>query len=114
MAVKLYRPISPARRGMTTRDSSEITKRTPQKSLVQSKRTGSGRNNDGRITVRHRGGGVKRFYRLVDFKAQAEGEAKVVGIEYDPNRSAHVALVENAAGERNYILAGIGMKVGTT
>ncbi len=111
MAVQLYKPTTPARRGMTSADNSAITKKRPQKSLTVSKKTGSGRNNQGRITVRHRGGGVKRAYRLVDFKAPWTS-AKIVAIEYDPNRTANLALVELEGGQRAYILAGSGMKVG--
>lgn len=111
MAIKLYNPTTPARRGMTTSDTSTITKKKPQKSLLVAKKAGSGRNNQGKITIRHRGGGVKRFYRLVDFKA-AFPEAKVTAIEYDPNRSARIALVEIKDGQKAYVLAGSGMKVG--
>lgn len=111
MAIKLYNPTTPARRGMTTADTSTITKKKPQKSLLVAKKVGSGRNNQGKITIRHRGGGVKRFYRLVDFKALFP-EARVIAIEYDPNRSARIALVELPGGQRAYVLAGSGMKVG--
>jgi len=111
MAIKLYNPTTPARRGMTTADTSTITKKKPQKSLLVAKKVGSGRNNQGKITIRHRGGGVKRFYRLVDFKALFN-EAKVVAIEYDPNRSARIALVEIKDGGKAYLLAGSNMKVG--
>jgi large subunit ribosomal protein L2 len=111
MALKAYNPTTPARRGMTSADTATITKRKPQKSLLIKTKTGSGRNNQGRITVRHRGGGVKRFYRLVDFKG-AFTEGKVLAIEYDPNRSARIALVEVKGGSRVYVLAGSGMKTG--
>lgn len=113
MAIKTYKPTTPARRGMTTADSAAITKKRPQKSLVVIKKTGSGRNNQGKITIRHRGGGVKRFYRLVDFNLVAS-EATVKAIEYDPNRSANIALIELADGKSGYILAGAGMKPGDT
>src|SRR5476649_192185 len=93
MAVKLYKPTTPGRRGMTSRDTSAITKQTPEKSLIVAKKAGSGRNNQGKITVRHRGGGVKRFYRLVDFDFKSVTTAVVTAIEYDPNRSANIALV---------------------
>jgi len=112
MAVKLYKPTTPARRGMTTADTSAITKKRPEKSLLVAKKAGSGRNNQGKITVRHRGGGVKRFYRLVDFDFKAVSSAVVAAIEYDPNRSANIALVQLEGGKKAYILAGSGMKVG--
>ncbi len=111
MAIKLYKPTTPARRGMTTADTAAITKKRPQKSLLVAKKTGSGRNNQGKITIRHRGGGVKRFYRLVDFNLVTSG-ATVKAIEYDPNRSAHIALIELADGRHGYILAGAAMKPG--
>ena len=112
MAIKLYKPTTPARRGMTTRDSANLTKKRPEKSLLVPKRATSGRNNQGKITIRHRGGGVKRHYRLVDFKFAEAGKAEVLAIEFDPNRSAHLALVQLSDGAKAYILAGSGMKVG--
>src|SRR3954468_23109345 len=113
MAVKLYKPTTPARRGMTTQDTSTITKKKPERSLIViKKKAGSGRNNQGKITIRHRGGGVKRFYRLVDFDFKAVASAIVEAIEYDPNRSAHIALVRIDGGKLAYILAGSGMKTG--
>jgi large subunit ribosomal protein L2 len=112
MAIKLYKPTTPARRGMTTADYATITKKKPEKSLLVAKKVGSGRNNQGKITIRHRGGGVKRFYRLVDFSFVAGKQAVVTAIEYDPNRSAHIALVELEGGTKAYVLAGSGMKVG--
>jgi large subunit ribosomal protein L2 len=111
MAVKLYKPTTPARRGMTTSDTSAITKKKPERSLLVAKKAGSGRNNQGKITVRHRGGGVKRFYRLVDFKMLGL-KGKITAIEYDPNRTANIALVELQGGKKAYVLAGSGMKVG--
>ncbi|HSH31271.1 MAG TPA: 50S ribosomal protein L2, partial [Candidatus Saccharimonadales bacterium] len=114
MAIKLYKPTSPARRGMTTADTAAITKKRPQKSLLVAKKVGSGRNNQGKITIRHRGGGVKRFYRLVDFSFVAGQTGAVTAIEYDPNRSAHIALVKLDTGQVAYVLAGSGMKVGDT
>ncbi|HVE80624.1 MAG TPA: 50S ribosomal protein L2 [Candidatus Dormibacteraeota bacterium] len=111
MALKLYKPTTPARRGMVAADTSTITKKKPEKSLLVAKKTGSGRNNQGRITTRHRGGGAKRFYRLVDFKA-AGLKGKIIAIEYDPNRTARIALVELESGKKAYVLAGSGMKVG--
>ena len=112
MPVKTYKPTTPGRRGMTTADTAVVTKQRPTKSLLVAKKAGSGRNNQGRITTRHRGGGVKRHYRLVDFKIQPGLAGTVKAIEYDPNRSAHIALLELAGGQPAYILAGTGMKVG--
>ena len=111
MAIRKYKPTTPARRGMTTADTSSLTASKPQKSLLVAKKVGSGRNNQGKITIRHRGGGVKRFYRLIDF-GSGIGQATVKTIEYDPNRSAHIALVEIEGGRKGYILAGSGMKPG--
>src|ERR1700749_565382 len=99
MAVSTYKPTTPARRGMTTADTASITKKKPQKSLTVAKKSGSGRNNQGRITIRHRGGGVKRAYRLVDFQS-LWSDAKVIAIEYDPNRTARIALIELEDGQR--------------
>ncbi len=112
MAIKLYKPTTPARRGMTTADRDGLTKKKPEKSLLVAQKTGSGRNNQGKITVRHRGGGVKRFYRLIDFDFKSVASAVVVALEYDPNRSAHIALVQFDDGKKAYIIAGSGMKVG--
>ena len=113
MGIKTYNPYTPSRRQMTGSDFSEITKTAPEKSLVVSLSKNSGRNNQGKITVRHRGGGNRRKYRLVDFKRKKDGiAAKVIGIEYDPNRTANIALVCYADGEKAYILAPAGLKVG--
>lgn len=113
MGIKVYNPYTPSRRQMTGSDFSEITKTTPEKSLVVSLSKNSGRNNQGKITVRHRGGGNRRKYRLVDFKRKKDGiAAKVIGIEYDPNRTANIALICYADGEKAYILAPAGLKVG--
>ena len=113
MGIKTYNPYTPSRRQMTGSDFSEITKTTPEKSLVVSLSKDSGRNNQGKITVRHRGGGNRRKYRLVDFKRKKDGiAAKVIGIEYDPNRTANIALICYADGEKAYILAPAGLKVG--
>ncbi len=112
MAIKLYKPTTPGRRGMTTADTSTITKKRPERSLTVIKKAGSGRNNQGKITIRHRGGGVKRFYRLVDFDFKSVESAVVTAIEYDPNRSSHIALVQIEGGKKAYVLAGSGMKVG--
>ena len=113
MGIKTYNPYTPSRRQMTGSDFSEITKTTPEKSLVVSLSKNSGRNNQGKITVRHRGGGNRRKYRLVDFKRKKDGiAAKVIGIEYDSNRTANIALICYADGEKAYILAPAGLKVG--
>ncbi len=113
MGIKTYNPYTPSRRNMTGSDHAEITKNTPEKSLVTSLKKNSGRNNQGKITVRHRGGGEKRKYRLVDFKRNKEGvPAKVIGIEYDPNRTANIALICYADGEKSYILAPEGLTDG--
>ena len=115
MGIKTYNPYTPSRRQMTGSDFSEITKTTPEKSLVVSLSKNSGRNNQGKITVRHRGGGNRRKYRLVDFKRKKDGiAAKVIGIEYDPNRTANIALICYADGEKAYILAPEGLKDGMT
>ena len=113
MAIKRYKPTSPARRFMTVSTFSEITKTTPEKSLLDTvKRTG-GRNNSGKITVRHIGGGNRIKYRIIDFKRNKDGiPATVASIEYDPNRSANIALLNYADGEKRYILAPIGLQVG--
>ena len=113
MGIKTYNPYTPSRRQMTGSDFSEITKTAPEKSLVVSLSKNSGRNNQGKITVRHRGGGNRRKYRLVDFKRKKDRiAAKVIGIEYDPNRTANIALICYADGEKAYILAPAGLKVG--
>jgi large subunit ribosomal protein L2 len=112
MALKLYKPTTPGRRGMTTADRDTLSSKRPERSLLVSKKAGSGRNNQGKITIRHRGGGVKRFYRLVDFDFAVVKSAVVKAVEYDPNRSAHIALVEIDGGRKAYVLAGSGMKVG--
>jgi len=114
MAIKSYRPTSPGRRFMTTADFSELTKKEPEKSLTAPiKRTG-GRDNTGKISVRFRGGGAKRAYRIIDFKRRKdEMPATVIALEYDPNRSSRIALLEYTDGERTYIIAPHGVKVGT-
>lgn len=111
MAIKMYKPTTPGRRGMTTQDLGEITTKKPLKSLLVVKKRGSGRNNQGRITIRHRGGGARKFYRLVNFKLNV-GSATVEHIEYVPNRSARIARIKDSDGQYHYILAAIGMKVG--
>jgi large subunit ribosomal protein L2 len=112
MAIKMYNPTTPARRGMTTEDYSEITTRKPLKSLIKSKKQNAGRNNTGRITVRHRGGGVKRHYRLVNHKLAPGLTVTVEEIEYDPNRSARIARVKDQHGLYHYILADTSMQKG--
>ena len=113
MGIKTYNPYTPSRRNMTGLDFSEITQSTPEKSLTVSLRKNSGRNNQGKITVRHQGGGVRTQYRLVDFKRKKENvPATVLSIEYDPNRTANIALICYADGEKSYILAPEGLKVG--
>ena len=114
MGIKKYRPYTPSRRHMTSSTFEEITKTTPEKSLVVTLKKNSGRNNQGKITVRHRGGGYKVKYRVIDFKRNKDGvPATVVGIEYDPNRTANIALLSYADGEKRYILAPQGLEVGT-
>jgi large subunit ribosomal protein L2 len=113
MAVKTFKPVTPSRRGMTVSDFSEITAREPEKSLVTGLRKRGGRNARGKVTTRHRGGGAKRAYRLIDFKRDKFGvPARVATIEYDPNRSARIALLHYADGEKRYILAPVGLQVG--
>ncbi len=113
MAIKSYKPTSAARRQMTVTDYSELSKVAPEKSLLQSLKKTAGRNNTGRITVRHHGGGNRAKYRIIDFKRdKADSTATVLTLEYDPNRSAHIALVQYADGEKRYIIAPNGLKVG--
>ena len=112
MAIRFYKPTTPARRGMTSQDTAAITKKKPEKSLLVAQKAGSGRNNQGKITVRHRGGGVKTHYRLVDFDFKSITSAVITAIEYDPNRTANIALVQIDGGKLAYIIAGSGMKVG--
>lgn len=113
MAIKNYKPTSPGRRGMSVSTFEEITRKTPEKSLLEPLKKHAGRNNQGRITVRHRGGGHKRHYRIIDFKRDKQGiPAKVFSIEYDPNRSARIALLHYLDGEKRYIIAPVGVKVG--
>ncbi len=113
MPTRQYRPTSPGRRGMSVSTFEEITKTRPEKSLTVKLNKNAGRNNQGKITVRHRGGGAKRAYRIIDFKRNKLGvPAKVAAIEYDPNRSARIALLHYLDGEKRYILAPYGLKVG--
>ena len=114
MAVKRYRPTSAGQRFITTIDTKDLTKKKPEKSLIEVKKKHSGRNNNGHITVRHKGGGTRRQYRLIDFKRLKDAiPAKVAAIEYDPNRSARIALLHYRDGEKRYILAPVGIEVGT-
>ena len=113
MGIKTYNPYTPSRRNMTGSDFSEITKKTPEKSLLATKKKTSGRNNQGKITVRHHGGGNRQKYRIIDFKRNKDGiPATVIGIEYDPNRTANIALICYADGEKAYIIAPNGLSVG--
>ena len=112
MAIKAYNPTTPARRGMTTQDLSEITTRKPLKSLIKSKKQNAGRNNQGRITTRHRGGGVRRHYRLLNHRLGSDMTLTVEEIEYDPNRSARIARVKDQYGLYHYILADTSMTKG--
>jgi len=114
MAIKRYRPTSAGQRFITTIDFKELTKKKPEKSLVEVKKKHSGRNNTGHITVRHKGGGTRRQYRIIDFKRQKDAiPAKVAAVEYDPNRSARIALLSYRDGEKRYILAPVGLEVGS-
>lgn len=115
MPIKSYKPTSPGRRGMSAFTFEEITAKKPEKSLTVPLKSRAGRNNQGRITTRHRGGGAKRAYRIIDFKRSLRGiPAEVATIEYDPNRSARIALLKYANGEKRYILAPLGLTVGQT
>ena len=115
MAIKKYKPTTPGQRGMTGYTFDEITKDTPERSLIVPLRRHGGRNSYGRVTVRHQGGGARRNIRIVDFKRDKVNiPAKVAAIEYDPNRTARLALLHYADGEKRYILAPIGLKVGDT
>ena len=113
MAIKKFKPTTPSRRHMTVIKSEEITKFSPEKSLLTSLKKNAGRNSQGKITVRHKGGGEKRKYRIIDFKRDKDGiPAKVAGIEYDPNRTANIALLHYKDGDKRYILAPLGLRVG--
>ena len=115
MAIMNYKPTTPGRRGMSTLKNEEITKKSPEKNLVKTVKKNGGRNNQGRITVRHQGGGAKRKYRMIDFKRDKKDiPGKVAGIEYDPNRTANIALINYNDGEKRYILAPQELKVGDT
>ena len=113
MAMKHFKPYTPSRRNMTVSDFSEITKKTPEKTLLAKKKKNAGRNSYGRITVRHQGGGNRQKYRIIDFKRQKDDmQATVIGIEYDPNRSANIALIQYEDGEKRYIIAPQGITDG--
>lgn len=112
MATMKFKPTTPSRRNMATPSFDELTKKTPEKSLVVTKKKDAGRNNYGKITVRHHGGGNKQKYRLIDFKRSADESSKVIGIEYDPNRTSYIALLENNDGKRSYIVAPLGVTDG--
>jgi len=113
MAVNKYKPTTPARRHMAVPSFDEVTKSTPEKSLIATKKKNSGRNSYGRITVRHRGGGNKVKYRIIDFKREAQvGASTVIGVEYDPNRTAYIALIQDEAGKKSYVIAPAGVTDG--
>jgi large subunit ribosomal protein L2 len=112
MAIKTYKPYTASRRGMTTQNMDEITTKNPLSSLLMPKRRGSGRNNQGRITTRHQGGGARKFYRIIDFRLISGISAVIEEIEYDPNRSARIARIKDDKGTYHYILAANGMKIG--
>ena len=112
MATMKYKPTTPSRRNMMSPSFDEVTKFSPEKSLIVKKKKNAGRNSYGKITVRHHGGGNKQKYRLIDFKRNADESAKVLGIEYDPNRTSYIALIENEEGKKSYIVAPVGLTDG--
>ena len=112
MATMRYKPTTPSRRNMTSPSFEEITKFSPEKSLIVKKKKNAGRNSYGKITVRHHGGGNKQKYRIIDFKRNVDETAKVIGVEYDPNRTSYIALLENEAGKKSYIIAPVGLTDG--
>ena len=112
MAIMRYKPTTPSRRNMTSPSFEEITKFSPEKSLIVKKKKNAGRNSYGKITVRHHGGGNKQKYRLIDFKRNVDEKSTVIGIEYDPNRTSYIALLENEAGKKSYIIAPLGVTDG--
>ena len=112
MATVKYKPTTPSRRNMQAPSFEEVTKFSPEKSLITKKKKTAGRNSYGRITVRHHGGGNKQKYRIMDFKRQGTEPAKVIGVEYDPNRTAYIALLEDESGKKSYIIAPVGLKDG--
>ena len=111
MAVMKYKPTTPARRHMSVASFDEVTKFSPEKSLIEKKKKHAGRNSYGKITVRHHGGGNKQKYRIIDFKRE-EGKATVIGVEYDPNRTSYIALLENEEGKKSYVIAPVGVTDG--
>ena len=112
MATMRYKPTTPSRRNMISPSFDEVTKFSPEKSLIVKKKKNAGRNSYGKITVRHHGGGNKQKYRLIAFKRNIDGDAKVIGVEYDPNRTAYIALLENNEGKKSYIIAPVGLTDG--
>ena len=112
MATMKYKPTTPSRRHMTSPSFEEITKFSPEKSLIATKKKHAGRNSYGKITVRHHGGGNKQKYRIIDFKRNVDESAKVIGVEYDPNRTSYIALIENDEGKKSYIIAPVGLTDG--
>ncbi|MBQ4036557.1 MAG: 50S ribosomal protein L2 [Clostridia bacterium] len=112
MPVKIYKPTTPGRRNMSVQSFAELTKKAPEKSLLEPLKKHAGRNNLGRITVRHHGGGNRRKYRIIDFKRQNEAPATVIALEYDPNRTANIALIQYEDGKKSYIVAPVDLKVG--
>ena len=112
MATMKYKPTTPSRRNMVSPSFDEVTKFTPEKSLIVKKKKNAGRNSYGKITVRHHGGGNKQKYRIIDFKRNVDETAKVIGVEYDPNRTSYIALLENEAGKKSYIIAPVGLTDG--
>lgn len=114
MAIKLYNPTTPGRRGMTSQDFEGITTKKPLRSLLVAQKRGSGRNNQGRITTRHKGGGARQFYRIMNFNMATDTTVTIEHIEYDPNRSARIARVKESNGTYHYIIAALGMRVGQT
>ena len=114
MATMKYKPTTPSRRNMMSPSFDEVTKFTPEKSLLAKKKKNAGRNSYGKITVRHHGGGNKQKYRVIDFKRNVDETAKVIGVEYDPNRTSYIALIENEAGKKSYIIAPVGLTDGDT
>ena len=112
MAIMRYKPTTPSRRNMTSPSFDEVTKFSPEKSLIVKKKKNAGRNSYGKITVRHHGGGNKQKYRLIDFKRNVDEKSTVIGIEYDPNRTSYIALLENEAGKKSYIIAPLGVTNG--
>ena len=112
MATKRYKPTTPSRRNMISPSFDEVTKFSPEKSLLAKKKKTAGRNSYGKITVRHHGGGNKQKYRVIDFKRNVDETAKVIGVEYDPNRTSYIALIENEAGKKSYIIAPAGLTDG--